>query len=95
MVQEMGESRQDLLLWINELLGLGYTKVEQCGSGAAHCQIMDSIYRDVPLSKVKFAAKHEYEYIQNYKVLQAVFDKHKIDNFIPVERLSKCKVCAF
>ncbi|KAJ3124598.1 hypothetical protein HK098_000994 [Nowakowskiella sp. JEL0407] len=87
----MGESRTELLAWLNDLLQLGLTKVEQCGSGAAHCQIMDSIYRDVPLSKVKFNAKHEYEYIANFKVLQSTFDKHKIDNFIPVERLAKCK----
>ncbi|OAJ44147.1 hypothetical protein BDEG_27413 [Batrachochytrium dendrobatidis JEL423] len=52
---------------------------------------MDSIYRDVPMSKVKFGAKHEYEYVSNFKVLQAVFDKHKIDNTIPVERLMKCR----
>ncbi|KAJ3035632.1 microtubule integrity protein mal3 [Rhizophlyctis rosea] len=87
----MGESRTELLAWINDLLQLGYTKVEQCGTGAAHCQIMDSIYRDVPLSKVKFNAKHEYEYVANFKILQTVFDKHKIDNAIPVERLCKCK----
>ncbi|KAJ3107431.1 hypothetical protein HDU96_007879 [Phlyctochytrium bullatum] len=87
----MSESRTELLAWMNDLLQLGYTKVEQCGTGAAHCQIMDSIFRDVPLSKVKFAAKHEYEYIQNFKVLQSVFDKHKIDNAIPVQRLVKCK----
>ena len=43
----MGESRQELLAWINDLLHLGYTKVEQFGSGAAHCQIIDSIYGDV------------------------------------------------
>ncbi|KAJ3210870.1 hypothetical protein HDU67_004940 [Dinochytrium kinnereticum] len=87
----MSESRTELLAWMNDLLQLGYTKVEQCGTGAVHCQIMDSIYRDVPLSKVKFAAKHEYEYIQNFKVLQSVFDKHKIDNRIPVQQLVKCK----
>lgn len=45
----------------------------------------------MPLSKVKFNSKHEYEYVANYKVLQNVFDKHKIDNAIPVERLIKCK----
>ncbi|KAJ3097331.1 hypothetical protein HDU97_004942 [Phlyctochytrium planicorne] len=43
----MSESRTELLAWMNDLLQLGYTKVEQCGTGAAHCQIMDSIFRDV------------------------------------------------
>lgn len=37
-------SRTDLLAWVNELLQLNYTKVEQCGTGAAYCQIIDSIY---------------------------------------------------
>lgn len=31
----MGESRSELLAWLNELLALNYTKVEQCGSGEA------------------------------------------------------------
>lgn len=37
-------SRADLLGWLNELLQINYTKVEQCGSGAAYCQVIDSIY---------------------------------------------------
>ncbi len=41
---------------------------------------------------MKFNAKHEFEYVQNFKVLQSVFAKHKIDNDIPVERLIKCKM---
>ena len=41
----MGESRSDLLAWVNELLQINYTKIEQCGTGAAYCQILDSIYR--------------------------------------------------
>ena len=40
----MGESRTELIGWVNELLQLNYTKVEQCGTGGAYCQIMDSIY---------------------------------------------------
>ncbi|KAI8924650.1 calponin homology domain-containing protein [Entophlyctis helioformis] len=87
----MAESRTELIAWVNDLTQLGITKIEQCGTGAVHTVIMDSIYRDVQLHKVKFAAKHEYEYVANFKVLQACFDKHKIDNAIPVERLVKCK----
>jgi hypothetical protein len=40
----MGESRTELLQWLNDLLQLNYTKIEQCGTGAAYCQILDSIY---------------------------------------------------
>lgn len=37
-------SRTDLLVWLNELLQIDYAKVEQCGSGGAYCQVLDSIY---------------------------------------------------
>ena len=40
----MGESRSELIAWLNELLQLNYTKIEQCGTGAAYCQIIDSVY---------------------------------------------------
>ncbi|KAI9276562.1 calponin homology domain-containing protein [Sporodiniella umbellata] len=87
----MGESRTELLAWVNDLLQVNYTKVEQAGTGAAYCQIMDSIFNDVQMSKVKFDTKHEYEYVTNYKALQSSFDKHKIDKVIPVDKLLKCK----
>ncbi|KAE9394468.1 microtubule binding protein [Gymnopus androsaceus JB14] len=85
-------SRADLLLWLNELLQINYTKVEQCGSGAAYCQVLDSIYGDVPMTRVKMGAKHEYEFIANFKVMQNVFKSKKIDKPIPVEKLVKCKM---
>ncbi|KAG2198633.1 hypothetical protein INT46_006410 [Mucor plumbeus] len=87
----MGESRTELLAWVNDLLQLNYTKVEQAGTGAAYCQIMDSVFNDVHMTKVKFDTKHEYEYVSNFKVLQHTFDKHKIDKIIPVDKLMKCK----
>ena len=40
----MGESRTELLAWLNDLLQINYTKVEQCGTGGAYCQVIDSIY---------------------------------------------------
>lgn len=88
----MGESRTELLAWLNDLLQVNYTKIEQCGTGGAYCQIMDSIFGDVPMTRVKMNAKHEYEFIANFKILQNVFRAHKIDKPIPVEKLVKCKM---
>ncbi|KAF9408965.1 hypothetical protein BGZ76_005770 [Entomortierella beljakovae] len=88
----MSESRAELVAWVNELLQLNYTKVEQLGTGAAYVQILDSIYGDLPMSRVKFATKHEYEYLGNYKVLQTCFANKKIDKAIPTDRLMKCKM---
>ncbi|KAL2147610.1 hypothetical protein VTI28DRAFT_8064 [Corynascus sepedonium] len=88
----MGESRQELVQWLNSLLQLNITKVEQCGTGAALCQVYDSIFLDVPMSRVKFNVNTEYAYIQNFKILQNTFTKHHIDRSIPVEALVKCKM---
>ena len=85
------ESRNDLLHWVNILLQIGYTKIEQMGSGAAYCQIMDVIYHDVPLTKVNCDAIHEYEYVNNFKILQGVFSQHNVTKTIPIERLVKSK----
>ncbi|KAK3322622.1 calponin homology domain-containing protein [Apodospora peruviana] len=88
----MGESRQELLQWLNSLLQLNMTKVEQCGTGAALCQVYDSIFLDVPMSRVKFNVNTEYAYIQNFKILQNTFTKHQIEKSIPIESLVKCKM---
>jgi RP/EB family microtubule-associated protein len=85
------ESRTDLLNWLNSTFDLSYTKIEQMGTGSAYCQIMDAIYGDVPLAKVKFNANQQYMYVNNFKILQAAFDRHKIDKQIPVERLVQCR----
>ncbi|KAG8871014.1 hypothetical protein FRB98_001120, partial [Tulasnella sp. 332] len=88
----MGESRTELIEWLNNLLQINYTKIEQCGTGGAYCQVMDSVYGDVPMVRVKMNTKHEYEFLANYKVLQNVFKAHKVDKPIPVDKLVKCKM---
>ncbi|KAJ7447487.1 calponin homology domain-containing protein [Mycena latifolia] len=87
-----GASRTELLAWLNELLQINYTKVEQCGAGGAYLQVLDSIYLDVPMGRVKMGAKQEYEYVANYKIMQNIFKAKKIDKPIPVEKLIKCKM---
>jgi hypothetical protein len=37
-------SRTELLAWVNDLLQISYTKIEQLGAGGAFCQIIDTIY---------------------------------------------------
>lgn len=34
---------------------------------------------DIPMTRVKMNAKHEYEFIANFKILQTAFRQHKID----------------
>ncbi|ATY60888.1 Calponin-like actin-binding [Cordyceps militaris] len=89
---ESDDDRQELVQWLNNLLQLNITKVEQCGTGAALCQVYDSIYMDVPMHKVKFNVNGEYAYVQNFKVLQNTFAKHQIDKPIPIEQLVKCRM---
>lgn len=60
-------------------------------AGAAYCQFMDMLFPgSVALKKVKFQAKLEHEYIQNFKVLQAGFKRMGVDKVSWVVTDSLC-----
>eukprot|EP00667_Euglena_gracilis_P022203 EG_transcript_24591 len=85
-------SKSQLLAWINEFLGLSYTHIEQTCSGVVALQVMDAIHPGVvPLGKVNFGAKYEYEYARNLKLLQGVFVKVGIEKEVDIEKLTKGK----
>jgi len=84
--------RTELLAWVNSLLHTSLTKVEQCASAAVYCQILDSCHPGtVSMKKVNWMARSDHEFIPNYKVLQAAFDKNNIQRHIAVDQLIRAK----
>jgi len=84
--------RAEILEWINATLQLKLTKVEETCTGAVACQIVDSLFPGVvQMNKVNWAAKSDWEYVANYKVLQAAFAQLKIDRYVDVDKLIKGK----
>ncbi|KAL6950883.1 hypothetical protein ACO0QE_000165 [Hanseniaspora vineae] len=89
----VGESRSELIAWVNELLQLEFTKIEQMGTGAAYCQILDSIYGDVAMHRVKFGYPlAEYDKLNNFKILQQTMAKYNINKKFMVEKLINCRM---
>ena len=87
--------RGELIQWINDLLCLSYTKVEDTCNGAAFCQVIDAIHPGtVALGKVKFDAYSPNDMIANYKVLQDAFHKNGIKQYFDVPTLIKGKYMA-
>lgn len=84
--------KRELLDWVNGLLQVNLTKVEQCANGAPYIQIMDAIFPGtVQMAKVNWMAKSEYEFVNNYKILQQAFDRNQIQKHIDVEKLIRAK----
>ena len=85
-------SRKELLDFFNSLLSMSLTKIEETASGAVACQLIDYMYPGtIPMKRVNWAANAEFQYIENYKILQASFAKNQIQKSVDVDRLIRAK----
>jgi RP/EB family microtubule-associated protein len=72
-------------LWINRTLHLDVPVIEDLGTGAVYCQLLDAAFgQRVPMHKVNWKAKFEYEFINNLKVFQEAMEKIGIAKKIDV-----------
>jgi RP/EB family microtubule-associated protein len=84
--------KSDLLAWVNSTLQLEVKQIEQLGTGAIYCQLIDAMYPGkIAMARVNWRARNEWEFISNFKVLQQGFGKCKIQKYIDIEKLSKGK----
>jgi RP/EB family microtubule-associated protein len=80
--------RKEILDWINATLDINLQKIEDTASGAVACQLLDIMYpNQVPVAKINWSAKQDFEFVANYKILQTCFTKLGIDKHIDVDRL--------
>ncbi|CAJ1895078.1 unnamed protein product [Cylindrotheca closterium] len=84
--------RAELLDFFNNLLGLNLAKIEQTATGAVACQLTEYIFPgSVPMSRVNWEARSDYEYIANYKLLQNAFTKNNVQRHVDVNKLIRAK----
>lgn len=84
--------RGELLDFFNNLLDLQLAKIEQTASGAIACQLTDYVFPgSIPMSKVNWEAKADYEFVNNYKLLQKAFTKHNVQRHVDVDKLIRAK----
>lgn len=84
--------RKELIDFFNDTLGLKLTKIEQTASGAVACQLTEMVFpNSIPLSRINWQAKSDYEYVQNYKLLQVAFTKNRVQRHVDVDKLIRAK----
>jgi len=85
-------SRRDILDFFNTLLLMNLTKIEQTASGAVACQLFDYMFPgSVAMKRVNWEAKSDFQFIENYKILQMSFTKNHVQKHVDVDRLVRAK----
>jgi len=92
MSQAYFKGKRELLNWISTFLEMEIPKVETLATGAHYCQLMDALFPgSIKMSKVKFGAYLEEDYVKNWKLVQIAFGKEDVQKVIPIERLVQAR----
>ena len=84
--------KAELLAWVNSALALDVIRIEELGTGAVYCQLVDAMFPGkVAMNRVNWKARNEWEFLTNLKILQQSFLKCRIHKHIEIEKLAKCK----
>lgn len=82
-------SRSELLRWLNDLLSLEYTRIEDTANGVAFCLLIDRMHPGkVPLHLVRMEASLSHEIDINYKILLDCFASIGLKLELNLKRLS-------
>ncbi|KAL7745697.1 hypothetical protein ACLKA6_009903 [Drosophila palustris] len=83
-------SRIQILSFVNETLDCVVHKIEDLRTGAAYCQLMDVLFPGtIRMRKVKFLCNQQFEYIDNFRLLQQCFHELKVNTPVNVVQLVK------
>ena len=85
-------SAKTVLAWLNETFGMHMTKIEDGATGAVFCQIVDAVFGgEVSMSKVRWDAKSTPDYVANFKLAQAVLNRHGVSRHVDVDKVIRAK----
>jgi RP/EB family microtubule-associated protein len=86
--------RKAIIDWLNTTFQFNLSKIEETASGAVCCQLLDAIYPgEVSVQRVRWDAKSPHEFIDNYKVIQSVFEKKGVDKYLGEWRCASFILC--
>ena len=86
--------RKAIIDWLNTTFQFNLSKIEETASGAVCCQLLDAIYPgEVSVQRVRWDAKSPHEFIDNYKVIQSVFEKKGVDKYLGEWRYASFLLC--
>lgn len=83
-------SKNEIINWINSILKIGITKIEQCATGAVYCQLLDVLFPgNVNMKKVNWSASSETDFLANFKILQQGLNASCVKKEIDIQKLAK------